>query len=348
MTAQIRAISCYTPERTLDNDELIARFSGWTAEKMERKLGIVSRPIAAPGETATDMAVEAGKRLLDSGVIPAEKIDFLLFCTQSPDYFLPTSACLIQNRLGLSKKCGATDINLGCSGYIYGLALVKGLIEAGLAKNVLLLTSETYSKYINEDDRASRPLFGDAATATLVTDSESTEPQIGPFEFGTDGGGAELLIVPGGGHRLPADASTRKVELDLRGNYRSKEQLWMSGPGIFNFAVDEVPPLVESLQNKCQTAGLGIDTYIFHQANRYMLDRLRELCGLENERYYSDMLYRGNTVSSSVPLAILDAIEDGFLLPGESALLVGFGVGLSWGACRVRVPDDFTPIYEEK
>ena len=348
MNAQIRAISCYTPSRSLGNDELIARFSGWTADKMERKLGIVSRPIAAAGETATDMAVEAGKRLLESGVIPVENIDFLVFCTQSPDYFLPTSACLIQHRLGLSKKCGATDINLGCSGYIYGLALVKGLIEAGLARNVLFLTSETYSKYINENDRASRPLFGDAATATLVSSSDADRPQLGPFEFGTDGGGAEMLIVPAGAQRMPADETTKRVEPDMRGNFRSKEQLLMSGPGIFNFAVDEVPPLVESLQNRCQADSLEIDTYIFHQANRYMLDRLQELCRLENERYFCNMLYRGNTVSSSIPLAILDAFEDGFIKPSESSLLVGFGVGLSWGACRVQIPADFKPIYEDQ
>ena len=342
--AQIRAISCYLPEHQLGNDELIARFSGWTAEKMEQKLGIVTRPIAAQGETASDMGVEAGKKLFDTDVVNRDSIDFLVFCTQSPDYFLPTSACLIQDRLGLPKSCGATDINLGCSGYVYGLALCKGLVESGLAKKVLLITSETYSKYINENDRASRPLFGDGASATLIEaiPAETADAsKIGPFEFGTDGSGADMLIVPAGAQRMPISEETGVVQPDMRGNFRSLEQLKMSGPGIFNFAVDVVPPLVESMQSRCQAESLSIDTYIFHQANSYMLDRLQELCGLENARYYNNMRTRGNTVSSSIPIAILDALAEGFLTPGESALLVGFGVGLSWGACRVELPKNF-------
>ena len=345
-TAQIRSIACYTPARQLLNEELILRFSGWTEEKMERKLGIVSRPIAAEGETATDMAVEAGKQLFQSGVCRPEEIDFVILCTQSPDYFLPTSACLVQERLGLPTGCGAFDMNLGCSGYVYGLAVCKGLVESGLAKNILFLTSETYSKYINEDDRASRPLFGDAASATLVCATSEETPSIGPFQFGTDGTGADMLIVPAGAQRLPATDETKRVQPDMRGNYRSQEQLLMSGPGIFNFAVDIVPPLVEAIQKTCREAALSIDTYIFHQANRYMLDRLRELCQLENARYFNNMRMRGNTVSSSIPIAVLDALKEGFLKAGESALLVGFGVGLSWGACRLLIPNGFVPVFE--
>ncbi|MBR3219325.1 MAG: ketoacyl-ACP synthase III [Thermoguttaceae bacterium] len=346
-SSQIRAISYYVPQRTLDNEELIAKFSGWTAEKMERKLGIVSRPIAAPGETATDMAVSASRNLLDSGIIDPASIDFLVFCTQSPDYFLPTGACLLQDRLGLPKRCGAFDINLGCSGYVYGLAIVKGLIDSGLARRVLFVTSETYSKYINEMDRASRPLFGDAATATLIEGiptASDTEVSIGPFRFGTDGSGADLLIVPAGAHRTPPTNETKKVLPDMRGNFRSQEQLMMNGPGIFSFAVEEVPPLVEALEEECRQKNLPIDTYIFHQANRYMLSRLQDLCHLEGARYFSNILTRGNSVSSSIPLAIHDAVTEGFIHPGESALLVGFGVGLSWAGCRVRLPEDFKAL----
>ena len=346
-SSQIRAISYYVPQRTLDNEELIAKFTGWTAEKMERKLGIVSRPIAAPGETATDMAVSASRRLLDSGIVDPASIDFLVFCTQSPDYFLPTGACLLQDRLGLSKRCGAFDINLGCSGYVYGLAIIKGLVDSGLARRVLFVTSETYSKYINEMDRASRPLFGDAATATLieaVPTASDTDSSIGPFRFGTDGSGADLLIVPAGAHRIPPTDETKKVLPDMRGNFRSQEQLMMSGPGIFNFAVEEVPPLVETLEEECRQKNLPIDTYIFHQANRYMLSRLQDLCHLEGARYFSNMLTRGNSVSSSIPLAIHDAVTEGFIHQGESALLVGFGVGLSWAGCRIRLPEDFKAL----
>ena len=343
--ARIRAIASHIPSGRLTNDELIRRFTGWTAEKMERKLGIVSRPIIEEGKTSVDMAVSAGENLFRSGVCAPKDIDFLVLCTQTPDYFLPSSSCIIQERLGIPKSCGAFDFNLGCSGYVYGLGIAKGLLETGLARNLLLITSEAYSRYINPDDRVSRPLFGDAATATLISaDAPESALPIGPFRFGTDGSGADLLIVKAGAQRMPASAATKEPKIDIRGNYHSDEQIQMSGPGIFNFAIDEVPPLITAIQKDCADLAKPIDSYIFHQANNYMLARLRELCGLENQRYYINMRERGNTVSSSIPIAMGDAFREGFLHRGESAVLVGFGVGLSWGACRVELDNDFVLI----
>ncbi|MDR1140164.1 MAG: ketoacyl-ACP synthase III, partial [Planctomycetaceae bacterium] len=256
--AEIRSIAYYLPENYLGNAELAQKFSNWTEEKIVYKLGIERRPIAASEETAVDMAVKAAENLFENGCCEPEEIDFLLFCTQSPDYFLPTSACLIHERLGLPKSCGALDFNLGCSGYIYGLSLAKGMIETGSAQKVLFITSETYSKYINHEDRASRPLFGDGASATLIsaipvstenitenvnnvnninagktittnantnTSEIVTETRIGPFVFGTDGSGADLLIVPAGGHRIPKTPETALELPDGKGNIRSKEQL---------------------------------------------------------------------------------------------------------------------------
>ncbi|MDR0328426.1 MAG: ketoacyl-ACP synthase III, partial [Planctomycetaceae bacterium] len=248
--AEIQSIACYLPDRILGNTELVEHFPHWTEAKIVRKLGIESRPIAADGETAADMAVIAAERLLENGSCEHEEIDFVLFCTQSPDYFLPTSACIIHERLGLPKACGALDFNLGCSGYVYGLSLAKGLIETGSAKNVLFITSETYSKYIHADDRASRPLFGDGAAATLIAAKPTKEETIGPFVFGTDGSGADLLIVPAGGHRLPPSEETAVEHSDGKGSVRSLNQLKMHGPGIFSFAVDRVPPMVEELLQK--------------------------------------------------------------------------------------------------
>lgn len=331
----------------LGNEYLSSVFSGWTAEKITLKLGIANRPVAAPGETATDLAYHAGRRLLDSGICDPQSIDFVLLCTQSPDYFLPTSACILQERLGLSTRCGALDINLGCSGYVYSVAVAKGLIEAGLAKRVLLLTSETYSKYINELDRASRPLFGDGASASLIELDENashSEQWLGPFEFGTDGRGADLLIVPAGGHRMSRSEETAKITPDGLGSFRSKNDLFMHGPGIFNFSINTIPPLVERMERLAQDKEIAIKTYIFHQANRYMLDRLRGLCGMSEERYYNKMTDCGNTVSSSIPIAMTDAWNEGFLKPEESCMLVGFGVGLSWGAALIRLPQHFRSI----
>jgi len=345
--AEILSIACYLPDRMMDNAELAEQFPHWTAAKMVRKLGIESRPIAAEGETATDMAVFAAEKLFDNGSCDHEEIDFVLFCTQSPDYFLPTSACIIHERLGLPKACGALDFNLGCSGYVYGLSLAKGLIETGAAKKVLLLTSETYSKYINANDRTSRPLFGDGASATLVVakpmvkDPIDGEP-IGPFVFGTDGSGADLLIVPAGGHRLPASEATALAQPDGQGSVRSLNQLKMHGPGIFSFAVDRVPPMVDELLRKSGKVREEIGCYIFHQANKYMLDRLQELCSLQGTNFFNDVMHRGNTVSSSIPIAMVDAWHSGVLKPNEWVMLVGFGVGLSWGATLVKISDNFT------
>ena len=340
--AEIQSIACYLPEQLLGNAELVKHFPHWTAEKIVRKLGIESRPIAAEGETATDMAVIAAEKLLENGSCEHEEIDFVLFCTQSPDYFLPTSACIIHERLGLPKACGALDFNLGCSGYVYGLSLAKGLIETGTAKKVLFLTSETYSKYINADDRSSRPLFGDGAAATLIAAAKSAKEElIGPFIFGTDGSGADLLIVPAGGHRLPSSEETAVEQPDGKGSMRSLNQLRMHGPGIFSFAVDRVPPMVEELLQKSGKTREEIGCYVFHQANKYMLDRLQELCHLKEANFFNDVLHRGNTVSSSIPIAMVDAWHSGVLKPNEWVMLVGFGVGLSWGATLVKIPGNF-------
>lgn len=348
--AQIRGIAASLPDGRLDNRELAKVFPFWTEEKIRRKLGIATRPIAAENETALDLGVRSAERLFEAGIATPDEIDFVVFCTQSPDHFLPPSACSMQDRLGLRRQCGAFDMNLGCSGYPYGLSVCKGLIETGAARKVLFVTAETYSKYINAEDRATRPLFGDGAAATLLeavevdavsNDVWSGAPTIGPFEFGTDGSGAEMLIVPAGAARKKSTPETAIPALDMFGGFHSEDQLFMNGPGVFNFSVDVVPPLTKRLVEEAKRRGVEIDAFVFHQANKFMLDRLRDLCGIDEARFFNDMVERGNTVSSSVPIAMIDATVAGMLKPGSVALLVGFGVGLSWGACFVRLPKNF-------
>jgi 3-oxoacyl-[acyl-carrier-protein] synthase-3 len=340
--AQISQIACHLPENVLGNEELAELYAGWTARSIEEKLGVRARPIAGEDETSADLAVRAAQKLFQRGDCSAKDVDFLIFCTQEPDYLLPTTACLIQDRLGIPKTAGAFDFNLGCSGFVYGLAMARGLVETEMARNVLLLTANTYSKLINRLDRVTRPLFGDAAAATWIRRVESPQsagPAIGPFVFGTDGSGGDLLIVPAGGQRLPCSPETAIECTDSNGGVRSKDQLCMHGPGIFSFAMDTVPRLVQDLLDKAQITRNDVDLFVFHQANKFMLEALREECGIDQERFVVDLADRGNTVSSSIPIALLDSKNSGLLKPNARVMLIGFGVGLSWAGAMAVLPE---------
>jgi 3-oxoacyl-[acyl-carrier-protein] synthase-3 len=323
MFAAIRAVAYHLPEATLSNEALAAAFPDWPADKIAGKVGIRIRHLAAPGECASDLAAAAARKLFATGVCAPQEIDFLLFCTQAPDYFLPTTACVLQERLGLPTAAGALDFNLGCSGFVYGLGLAKGLIETGQASNVLLLTGETYSKFLDPADRGSRALFGDAAAATLVQGRPDPAPGgvpwIGPFVYGSDGKGKSNLIVAGGGLRQPAELA----------------RLFMNGPEIFTFTLRAVPQAVRAVLAAADKTTDDIDLFVFHQANRYMLEHLRDKMKLPPEKFVVAMEDCGNTVSSTIPIALHHVADR---LPGRLAMLVGFGVGYSWGAALVRWP----------
>ena len=262
-------------------------------------------------------------------------VDFLILCTQSPDYFLPTTACIVQDKLGLPEHCGAIDINLGCSGYIYGLGLAKGLIESGQAERVLLLTAETYSKHINPQDHATSPLFGDGASATLVEAVDTDREGICGLVYGTDGSGFEKLIVPAGGMRHPYASTELQEHTDDFGNVRTNRNLYMDGAGIMNFALEVVPPMVDEVLAKSGLTRTEIDYYVFHQANKMMLGFLQEKCGLQDLPFWNDVTDYGNTVSSSIPIALADLLAKNGGENLRRVMLAGFGVGLSWGGCVV-------------
>lgn len=329
--AAITAIELHLPEHRLTNHELAEAFPEWPAERIEAKTGIVERRIAAPGECASDLAAAAATRLFESGACGPDDIDFLLLCTQCPDYVLPTTACLLQTRLGLRTQCGALDVNLGCSGFVYGLGLAKGLIETGQARRVLLLTAETYSKLIHPADKSVRTLFGDGAAATLVEAIPGADgaglPRLGPFVYGTDGRGAPNLIVPGGGFREP-DSETQWAF--------GPDRLYMQGGEVFAFTLRQVPKAVTALLSAAGCALESVDRFVFHQANGYMLETLREKIGIAPERFILELSTVGNTVSATIPIALRRAVADGRVAAGQQLMLVGFGVGYSWGAVMAR------------
>ncbi len=336
MKAAIRAIEYYLPERAITTEDLAAEFPGWSVAKIDDKTGVQVRHIAGPEECASDLAVEAARKLFASGAATPAEIDYVLFCTQSPDYFLPTTACLIQNRLEIPTRAGALDFNLGCSGFVYGLGMAQGLIETGQARRVLLLTAETYSKFMHRGDKSVRTIFGDAAAATLLAGVESEDSFLGPFVYGTDGSGGNNLIVPAGGLRRPRSEATAQAVEDDYGNVRSADNLFMDGAEIFNFTLDVVPQSVTRLLEQSNKTLDEIDLFIFHQANKYMLEHLRKRMKLPAEKFYVAMRHCGNTVSSTIPIALRHAADEGKIQPGQTAMLVGFGVGYSWAATLAR------------
>jgi 3-oxoacyl-[acyl-carrier-protein] synthase-3 len=333
--ATIRAIDYYLPARTVTNADLVRQFPAWAAETVESKTGIRTRHIAAENELASDLAVEAARKLFRSGACAPSDIDYILLCTQSPDYLIPTTACLVQQRLGVPNSAGALDFNLGCSGFVYGLSLAKGLVETGEARNVLLLTCETYSKHMDPGDVNVRSIFGDAAAATLIQTRPDGPggglPWIGPFVYGTDGSGESTLIVRRGSLR---DGASGAANAESRADQPAA--LFMDGPAIFSFTLNAVPDSVHKLLAKARIGLDDVDLFVFHQANRFMLEHLRRKLQIPSEKFVYAMEDCGNTVSSTIPIALCRALQEGRIRPGSRLMLVGFGVGYSWCAAMVR------------
>ena len=337
MAARILGIAYHLPEKIETNDDLGRENPDWLMGSLNRKSGISARHISAPDETASDLGFRAAQKLLARELVDPGQIDYLLYCTQSPDQFLPSGACGLQDRLKLGKHVGAFDINLGCSGYVYGLQMARALLDVGDARNVLLVTADTYTKYIHPRDRTVRVLFGDGGAASLIGRAEADTPgRIGPFVIGTDGAGAGNLIVPSGGLRLPRSPETARVRTDASGCSRCQDNLYMNGPAIFAFAITTVPKTILALLAKSRLAAEDIDWYVYHQANRLMLETLAVRSNVPEEKMVLALEGMGNTVSASIPIAIQDHVEAGKILAGQRLMLIGFGVGHSWGACIVE------------
>jgi 3-oxoacyl-[acyl-carrier-protein] synthase-3 len=335
-SARLKDIAVFLPDQVLTNPELAALYPEWPAEKILDKTGINERRIAAENQTAGDLANEAALKLFAQGQITAQDVDFIILCTQAPDYVLPTTACVLQDRLGVSRQAGALDINLGCSGFVYGLSLAKGLIETGAARCVLLLTADTYSKYIHPMDKSVRTLFGDAAAATAIVATEEEGESIGPFVFGTDGSGAKNLIVEAGMYRVPKSTETSIERTDDSGNVRSRDNLFMNGAEVMAFSLKEVPKAADSLLLKAGKSKEDIDFFVLHQANKFMLEALRKKLKVPPEKLPILVDDCGNTVSSTIPIALFKLRQLGRLKAGHQLMLIGFGVGYSWAACLLN------------
>ncbi len=320
MTMKIGAIGSYLPPNTETASVLREDNPDWAIDEIQEKTGVLTRYIAGAEQTATDMAEAAANTILQSSV-DKEDLDFLILVTQSPDYFLPTSACILQDRLSLKQTTMAFDINLGCSGFVYGLAIAHGLIAGGTASQGLLICSDTYSKYISKHDRTCRPLFSDGAAAThLIATNNSC---VGSFDMGTNGAGYADLMVPAGAARHEVDN-------------QHKKQLKMNGANVFMFTMKIVPRCVHNLLAKSGQTLDDIDLFIFHQASKLVIDNIIRHLKLTAEKVFTNYRNIGNTVSATIPIALADAVKAGRLKEGDQVMLVGFGVGLSWGGCIIR------------
>tara|TARA_B000000475_G_C15995931_1_gene446921 strand:+ start:1171 stop:2148 length:978 start_codon:yes stop_codon:yes gene_type:complete len=317
MKVNIQNISYYLPEIVETNDDLHRDNPEWDIEKITEKTGILKRYKSDKNQTALDMGYLSAKELLRD--FDSESIDSLIFVTQSPDYILPTSACILQDKLNLPSHCLAFDINLGCSGFVYALSVAGSLIETGLSDNTIIICSDTYSKYIHSSDRTNRPIFSDGASAVVL--SKSKDNNLGPFIFGTDGSGFDSLIVRQGGARGMNSE-----------NQQYEKVLDMKGSDVFLFTMNRIPKTVKQLINKAGLDIEDIDLFVFHQASRLVIDNLRRSIDIKKDKVFTNYENIGNTVSATIPIALKDAEDQGKLKNGDKVMLIGFGVGLSWGA----------------
>lgn len=324
MNPGIAAIAPYLPEAVLTNEELVTRF-GFELDFLSEKLGVLHRHVAAANEGVSDMATAAAKSLFATGIAKPADIDLVVICTQNPDYRLPATANIVQEKLGLRQNVAAFDINQGCSGFVIGLSVVRSMMLAEGMKNALLITAEAYSKIIDPGDRQTLPLFGDGAAATLIRDGGPG--RFGRFVWGSDGSGAKHLIVQGGGGLHPLQVPV------------GDHALFMDGRAIFNFMMRRVPVCVKDCLAANGLTMDDIDFFAFHQASRYMLENLARALDVSADRVPIAIEDTGNTVSSTIPI-LLDSLGELDSLKGKRVLIAGFGVGLSWAATVLTFQKD--------
>jgi 3-oxoacyl-[acyl-carrier-protein] synthase III len=324
---------------TLSYEELEQRFGVEAMKKVLSGAGIRNRRVAPPGVCGSDLAFAAATRLFEKYQIDSQSIDLLIFCTQSPDYWMPTTACILHERLKLKNQCAAFDINLGCSQYVYALSIAHSMLTSGVASRALVLTGDTMSHTVHPKDRAVVPLMGDAGSATLLGEASEGAGFLG-FELGTDGTGNRYLMIPAGAARQPWTDETAIESTDAEGNVRTPRNLYMNGAAIFHFAISTVPKTVQALLTKLSLDMADIDLFLFHQANKYMIDYLLKKMKIPTSKTHFFIEHVGNTSGSTIPLLLADAWRARKVKPGAIVLAIGFGVGLSWAATVIRWPEN--------
>ncbi|MDR3255884.1 MAG: ketoacyl-ACP synthase III [Synergistaceae bacterium] len=339
--AFIEAVSYYLPPRNVSNEELAREFPAWNPTRAELITGIKNRRVEAADVPASEMAWRAAEKIFERDIKNIKKadkrdVDFLIVVTQSADYRLPCTACLLQAKLGLADSTGALDINLGCSGFVYGLILAKSLAASGAARKILLVAVEKSSFMVHQSDVTLRYILGDAAAAALIS-SGSGFAEIGESDYGTDGAGWRHILIPAGGSAMPCGESTKAPTADADGNLKYPEYERMNGMEIFNFSVKRGPASIRSALEKNNLQREQVDYFLLHQANKIIIDAIAGALKINPERIPVNISEVGNTSSCSIPILLSDLRDDGKLSAGKKLVLCGFGVGLSWASTALTI-----------
>lgn len=324
---KIEAIYACVPEQEVLTTEY-SLFAPEEARLFTKNTGIYARRVAPDGVTCSDLCFNAAAQLL-SDINIASEIDLLVFVSQSPDYFLPATSIILQDRLGLRSDCMAFDINLGCSGYVYGLQVVGQFIQSGAVRNALLLVGDKSTISTAYQDKSTYPLFGDAGTATLLSFSADSSPWF--INSGSDGSGKNSVIIEGGHSRNPYGTYTEEL-LDFNGNKHSKSHLHLEGLDVFNFALSRVPYSIEQTLSEANKSMSDVDYVVFHQANGLITKSLSRKLNIPLTKCLTSIEQFGNTSSASIPLTLVCHGNDLSVHKDVSLILSGFGVGFSWAS----------------
>lgn len=346
---QINNVSISGISAILPVNEVSNRNYEWISEADREMLikttGIESRRIIDGPGTTLDLSIPAAEKLIKELGWNKADIELLILVTQSPDYIIPATSIIMQERLGLGKNCLAFDVNLGCSGYVYGLSIAASMISSGRIKKGLMIVGDVSSKGINPKDKSTAPLFSDAAAVTALEYKENCAPM--SFCLQSDGKGYEAIIIPDGGIRNPISKNTLEEEEFESGIIRNKRQLALNGLDIFNFSLREVAPNIEALLKHFSIDKESVDHWVFHQANLYMNEMVRKKLKLPVEKVPYSLQKYGNTSSATIPLTIVNNLREEIGKAPKNLVLSGFGVGLSWGSCLVKLENTcILPIIE--
>ncbi len=331
----IEALYATVPKNKIINREYTQNFDEQTAIDIVEKTGIEERRFAPDGMCASDLCLDAAERLISETGVSRSEIGLLIFVSQTPDYRMPATSIILQQKLGLTTGTAAFDLNLGCSAFVYGLSIAFGMMQSGQIKYALLLDGETRSRIYSPKDRKTAFLFGDGGVAALLKFDTSSNNSF--FSLNSDGARENYIKMDAGGYRNPSSIETLKEKIvDEYGNIRSDEHGYMNGSDVFNFLLSEIPKDVKNTLNFAQVGSDKIDYFVFHQANAFMNSYLIKKLKLPAEKVPSCIHKYGNTSSVSIPLTLAHSFEDQ-VVSNKTLLLSGFGVGMSWATAVLDV-----------